>query len=249
MERALQKILETVKSMKHELNQNSVILDFGCGNGNSVYQLRKYGFSALGCDFQFKSGDHVEELENSQYIRIIQKSPYRLPFEDDSFDLVFSMQVFEHVQDYQSTLAEIHRVLKPGGASLHIFPSRYRVIESHVFVPFASLFQQYWWLWLWAKLGIRTQYQTQMSAQEVAISNQQYLHHNTNYYNKKQIKDFVCEYFDDCRFCELEAAKYSRLGNYYGVVKNIPFLSDILSTFQTRVIYFQKTNNVLQNSS
>ena len=57
MERTLQKILETSRTMKHELNQNSTILDFGCGNGELVYKLRECGFPAFGCDFEFKLGD------------------------------------------------------------------------------------------------------------------------------------------------------------------------------------------------
>jgi hypothetical protein len=51
----------------------------------------------------------------------------------------FSNQVFEHVMDYPTTLREIHRVLTPGGAFLHIFPSRYKFIEPHMLVPLGGV--------------------------------------------------------------------------------------------------------------
>lgn len=41
--------------------------------------------------------------------------PYELPFDDASFDVVFSTEVIEHVLDTQRWLAELLRVLKPGG--------------------------------------------------------------------------------------------------------------------------------------
>lgn len=42
-------------------------------------------------------------------------SVYQLPFEDETFDLVFAHALFEYLDDPQTALQEIHRVLKPGG--------------------------------------------------------------------------------------------------------------------------------------
>lgn len=50
----------------------------------------------------------------------------RLPFEDETFDLVVSHEVFEHIPDVAAALAEVRRVLKPGGLAyinIHLFPS------------------------------------------------------------------------------------------------------------------------------
>jgi SAM-dependent methyltransferase len=46
-----------------------------------------------------------------------------MPFPDDSFDVVFSSNVLEHVRDRRRLYAEIGRVLKPGGYCLHAMPS------------------------------------------------------------------------------------------------------------------------------
>lgn len=54
----------------------------------------------------------------------------------------------EHVLDYPSTVAEMRRVLKPGGCCLHIIPSRHVPIEPHVFVPLATILRSEFWLQL-----------------------------------------------------------------------------------------------------
>ena len=52
---------------------------------------------------------------NTHILRVISENPYRIPFDDNTFDIVFSDQVFEHVQDYPTAISEIKRVLKPTG--------------------------------------------------------------------------------------------------------------------------------------
>ncbi len=56
-----------------------------------------------------------------------------LPFADDAFDLVTSRSVMEHLGDNEKFVQEIYRILKPGGHTAHVFPSR--------FSPFAILNQ------------------------------------------------------------------------------------------------------------
>jgi SAM-dependent methyltransferase len=47
----------------------------------------------------------------------------RIPFPDESFDLVYSSSVLEHVTDADALQAEIRRVLRRGGRALHVVPS------------------------------------------------------------------------------------------------------------------------------
>jgi SAM-dependent methyltransferase len=64
----------------------------------------------------------------------------RIPFPPESFDLVVSNQVLEHVEDLSAVLAEIHRVLKPGGTVLSLFPDRGVWREGHCGIPFLHWF-------------------------------------------------------------------------------------------------------------
>ena len=62
----------------------------------------------------------------SRDLDLRQHTADRLPFEDDTFDLVASYEVFEHIPDVAAALEEIRRVLKPGGLAyinIHLFPS------------------------------------------------------------------------------------------------------------------------------
>jgi ubiquinone/menaquinone biosynthesis C-methylase UbiE len=56
----------------------------------------------------------------------------KLPFTSESFDAVLSFDVLEHVQSPRATLAECHRVLKPGGYLCVVFPSYWQPIEHHL---------------------------------------------------------------------------------------------------------------------
>jgi SAM-dependent methyltransferase len=56
--------------------------------------------------------------------------PVRLPYEDGRFDLVLSCGVLEHVSYPERSLAELHRVLAPGGRLLiYNLPNRYSYLE------------------------------------------------------------------------------------------------------------------------
>jgi ubiquinone/menaquinone biosynthesis C-methylase UbiE len=229
-----------ISEMKPIFSLNPKVLDLGCGNGGLVAEYRKNNIEAFGCDFRFKKGSEVESLSKKGLIRLLEDDPYRLPFEDNSIDIVVTDQVFEHIKDYPSTLAEIRRVLKPEGISLHMFPSRYKPIEAHVMVPFASIIQNYWWLWLWAHLGVRTESQDGLSAVERAKRNYEYLNDSTNYLTTKELKKYIGEYFETVHFCEIERLKYTRRGKYiYPIVKRIPFLGRVYSAFRGRIVYFE----------
>ena len=67
----------------------------------------------------------------------------KIPFPSETFDLVISNQVLEHVEDLSAVLAEIHRVLKPGGTVLSLFPDRSVWREGHCGIPFLHWFPKH----------------------------------------------------------------------------------------------------------
>ncbi len=52
---------------------------------------------------------------------------HALPYNDESFDYVLAIEVFEHVRKPAQAAAEIHRVLKPGGKALVTIPFMFRI--------------------------------------------------------------------------------------------------------------------------
>jgi ubiquinone/menaquinone biosynthesis C-methylase UbiE len=154
---------------------------------------------------------------------------------------VLSDQVFEHVKSYDATLAEIHRVLKPEGISLHFFPSRYTPIEPHVCVPLATIIQARWWLAIWARLGVRSPLQKGMSVHEVTEANHVYLTGYTNYLSRSAMQRCVARYFGDYGFCESLFLKSSQRGRIlYKVGRVLPVLPWLYGVLRARVLFCRK---------
>jgi ubiquinone/menaquinone biosynthesis C-methylase UbiE len=218
------------------------ILDFGCGNGDFVQESRDKGYDIVGCDLNFKIGKSVENLVPQNFLSKISMSPYRLPYEDNSFDYVFSETVFEHVQNTDETILEIHRILKSGGVSLHYFPSKYGIIESHVYVPFASVLRNIYYLKFWAMLGVKKKSQRGMSVDQVAKDNLSYLDSSTKYLSTKEIKESFSNYFSKVLFVEDRAIFHSpsRITSKCARMFPFSFLSYIYRTFKAVVVLTQK---------
>lgn len=95
------------------------ILEIGGGNG---YQAKL--IASWGCEVQ--SIDLPRARAGKQYHFPVQDyDGQHVPFSDESFDLVFSSNVLEHVNDVESLLTESRRVLCRDGMAIHILPSPY----------------------------------------------------------------------------------------------------------------------------
>ena len=103
-----------------ELNidpQGKAALEVGCGGGILCEEIARMGFAATGIDPAAHSlrtaADHARAVE----LRITYErgSGEAIPYPDGSFDAVFCCDVLEHVRDVAKVIAEISRVLKPGG--------------------------------------------------------------------------------------------------------------------------------------
>jgi ubiquinone/menaquinone biosynthesis C-methylase UbiE len=219
----------------HELTPTAMVLDYGCGQGDMVNAYRQAGFDTWGCDILLKKeGDFVREIN----------ADGKIPFPDKTFDFVFSDQVLEHVQDHKTAISEIHRVLKPGAISLHIFPAKLKPTEAHVHVPLAGLIQSYPWLWLWAFLGVRNSFQRGMNVRETARDNVKYLERKTRYLSTAEIRELFATHFGNLTFAEQYMIKHSYGGarHIYPLLKFVPLVASLYSTFYTRVIFCQRTS-------
>lgn len=116
------------------------VLDYGCGNGEVVAELRRHGVDCYGADIFYEGGSFDDpELE-----RLIADGVIRgftpggpVPFGDGEFDLIVSNQVLEHVADLRPAVAELDRMLAPDGVMYHHFPSREVLREGHIGIPLA----------------------------------------------------------------------------------------------------------------
>jgi len=129
-------VIDHTKSKEQEK-----ILDYGCGAAQTVELLRDQEYLAFGCDIFDEA--FVYDIP-SQYIDegIVRKMSDVIPFEDNTFNIVINNMVMEHVDNLDSVLSEINRVLKPGGIVLSIFPHKGIWREGHTGIPFLHWFQK-----------------------------------------------------------------------------------------------------------
>lgn len=109
-----------MKIYKEVLKQNPQgkhALDVGCGGGILAEEFAAAGFRVTGVDPSENSllTAHAHAVKNGLKIDYKQACAENLPFPDASFDVVYCCDVLEHVKDLSQCLAEIARVLKPGG--------------------------------------------------------------------------------------------------------------------------------------
>ena len=107
------------------ITKSSRVLDFGAGRG----KLEQMNFKSLA---GFIAGIDVEKdvLENPHLdeAKLLDLSTNRIPYDDESFDLVFADNVMEHVPNPAIVLREIYRVLKPGGIFLAKTPNKWHYV-------------------------------------------------------------------------------------------------------------------------
>jgi len=99
-------------------------LDYGCGAGRSTRFLKGLGLSAAGVDVSPEMLDEARAKDNSGEYHHIPSG--RLPFEDSTFDLVFSSFVFlevSRIEEIERILREMKRVLRSSGVIMFVTTS------------------------------------------------------------------------------------------------------------------------------
>lgn len=104
--------------------RGSAVLDVGCGDAGVPIAFGEAGAGVAGVEPSEKSvrRGRVRAEEHGVDLDLRGASAESLPFSDATFDLVILDNVLEHVADRERTLAEIRRVLRPGGLLYMVVP-------------------------------------------------------------------------------------------------------------------------------
>jgi SAM-dependent methyltransferase len=102
-------------------------LDIGAAGGGNTRVLREHGWDAVALEY----GADGAEVAKGRGLPTLRSDATKLPLADDSLDLVMAFDLLEHLHDDDAAVAEVHRVLKPGGTYLVAVPADPKLWSSH----------------------------------------------------------------------------------------------------------------------
>lgn len=123
----------TIRFDRLGIRPDDLVLDAGAGFGRHAYEAARQGGRVVALDY---AADEVEgtratfaamvladEIDVSRCQGVLRGDATRLPFDDGTFDRVLTSEVLEHIPDDTAAIAELVRVLRPGGTFAATVPT------------------------------------------------------------------------------------------------------------------------------
>ena len=123
---------EFLKELK-VLKTNHKILEIGCGAGSMTAYLAKKGYQIIGTDLSKDMIDYAKKTHPA--VEFKKMSGDKLNFKNESFDIVLSFDLVEHIPDVEKHFKEVNRVLKKDGKYIFVTPNKlvnvpYNIIKN-----------------------------------------------------------------------------------------------------------------------
>jgi ubiquinone/menaquinone biosynthesis C-methylase UbiE len=163
------------------------VLDLGCGAGIDSAEFARNGASVVSSDFARTAVQSTRDLikEAGFPADVVQADATSLPFQSETFDCVYSFGVLHHIPYVEKALAEIKRVLKPGGQVMVMLYNRDSLLYGYSIVYLR---------------GIAQGSLDKLTMDEVLARYSERKEDNpyTKVYTKAEAKDLFSRYFHSC---------------------------------------------------
>ena len=110
--------------LARDLCQDLDVLDVASGEGYGSAILAEVALSVIGVEIDERAVEHSREAYPRENLRFLQGSAIDLPLEKASVDAVVSFETLEHIREHDRFVAEVRRVLRPGGLFFVSTPDR-----------------------------------------------------------------------------------------------------------------------------
>jgi ubiquinone/menaquinone biosynthesis C-methylase UbiE len=122
-------VIEIIKKYLSQLFSDGIILDAGCGPGLLIDQLSECNAKCIGYDLSEKMLELAKRRnprnESKGFPMFMRGDIEKMPFHNNSFDLVISLGVIEYLDDDIKILSEFRRILKPNGYLIIAITNKY----------------------------------------------------------------------------------------------------------------------------
>jgi SAM-dependent methyltransferase len=138
-----------VELLQDVRGKGGCVLDVSCKEGEILQALKSQGFTVQGTNFT-EDAEEIDGIPIDWGVDLLKGLPYAA----ESFDIVLLVEVIEHLENHQVAIAEVARVLKPGGvlilttpnimrlnSRLHFFLTGYHKTKRR-FIPFDTPLSQ-----------------------------------------------------------------------------------------------------------
>lgn len=107
-----------------DLTTGQDVLDIACGEGYGSAMISENAKSVTGVDIAADAIAYARQTYVRENLTFLEGSATKIPVADASVDVVVSFETIEHLEDHEAMLAEIKRVLRPGGILVISSPNK-----------------------------------------------------------------------------------------------------------------------------
>lgn len=130
----LAEVGDAIELLRRHGRSSGDLLEIGAGTGWQAKALSEAGYRVEAIDLPATRTISGHALNRHWPIR--DYDGVHIPFGDDSFDIIYSSNVLEHVEQLDALMEEMRRVLRPGGIALHLLPNpQWRVLSLITYYP------------------------------------------------------------------------------------------------------------------